>query len=404
MSRPTSGGYSGAAYSRVTISGTSAMPPANSLGWGQYADFSGLFTVGKTYSCSALVRASRNTCMVYAIEWRAASGTATFGADIGTAVAVQAGEWTQITLSEVVPPEGATVMRVKLYNFNGPGYAAWKTGDTLDVDALMMTEGDGKDTDGGPLPFFDGYTADTPLYNYQWEDAPNASASTRAPVFQRDPDVLTRQPGETMWDFIAPVLTQAGLRLFCDELRVWRLVNSEYSRPGRVTIATGFNVYRASDAISRTAVADDGTPLWFDSVVVKYTWTDTDNQQQVKYDTAAAEHPTKTALIEYNRPYPGPGAAAYILSRVNGQGRVLDLTAALDLTATPGMEAVTTLPFTPVQTGYTSKVAWDFGADEMTVGTRGLIDTPPSAWIRIPPGIAWTDGPVGQSWLDGPVH
>ena len=267
-------------------------------------------------------------------------------------------------------------------------------------DGAMFTQTNGYETDGvTPLAYFDGTTADTSLYNYDWTGTANASTSTRTPVFQRDPQTLAWEPGESAYDFIQPVLQQANLRLFCDELRRWYLVDSTFSVAGRVTIAQSFNVYEASDTISRDAKAADGTPLWFDAVVLKYTWTDTTNTQQVRYDTASVVSPTQTALFEFERPYPGPGAAAYILQRVNGQGRTLDLTARIDYAATPGMEAVATLPFTPDQTGYPSSVVWDFTADNMKVGTRGLIDTPANSWLHLGVGQKWTDSPAGASWL-----
>jgi hypothetical protein len=292
-------------------------------------------------------------------------------------------------------PSDATEVFFRLYCGHVDGSIMW--------DDIVIVEGDGLETDGASwLQYWDGSTTDTDLYTYAYATTASpayAAASTRTPVFQRDPDTLTWQPGEDAWDFIEPVLTQAGLRLFCDEQRVWRLVDNTYAIPGRVTVAAGFNAYTGTDTIDRDAAASDGSPLWFDSVVVKYSWTDRDGTQQTRYDYAADDFPTKTALITYSRPYPGPGAARYILARVQGQGRVLALTAAVDYSAQPGMEASATLPATEDQTGYTSSITWDFGSDEMTVGTRGLIDTPPSAWVQLPEGQSWLDSPVGASWI-----
>lgn len=348
--------------------------------------------VGQIYTFSVYVRTTVARSVFLALRFLDATNTQVSQIQAAPASTV-ANTWTRFKVTATAPVGTVKIAPIMYATLNGGEASYW--------DAAMLVEGNGKETDGvADLAYFDGDTADSTFYNYTWSELPNASPSTRTPVFERDPQTLIREPGETAWAFIAPVLTQAGLRLYCDEQRRWWLLNSaEYAQPGRVTIAAGFNAYRASDTISRTATAHDGTPLWFDSVVVKYTWNDSENVQQIRYDAAGVDVPTKTATIEYNRPYPGPGAASYILSRVNGQGRVLDLTAAFDLVATPGMEAVATLPFTPVQTGSASSVTWDFSADEMTIGTRGLIDTPPSAWLRLLPGEKWTDSPTGASWL-----
>jgi hypothetical protein len=286
----------------------------------------------------------------------------------------------------------ATAIAIRLYNGNS-------STQQVQFDGIMLVEGDGKETDGISLiEYFDGSTAATPNYTYAWEDVANQSASTRTPRFDRTPDALTQQPGTSDWDLLEPILQQSGLRLFADELGAWRLVDDTYHVPGRVTVSAGFNAYQAQDTISRDQAAADGSPLWFDSCVIKYSWIDADGVQQQAWDAYAPEGATMPAYFERSYAYPGPGTAEYYVKRVNGHGRTLSLTAAVDFTATPGMEASSSLPGTEDQTGYVSSVSWDFLADEMTVGTRGLIDTPASAWIQLPIGEQWLDSPSGASW------
>jgi hypothetical protein len=255
------------------------------------------------------------------------------------------------------------------------------------------------DTDGvTPLDYWDGDDPDDTYYSYGWDAGADASTSTRTPLVDRSPDALTRQPGQSWWDMLSAVLQTAGLRLFCDEGRVWRLVDSTYSVDGRVTVAAGSNAYSAQDTIGRDQTADDGTPLWFDACVIKYTWTDSTGKQRIAYDAYGIDGYSQVAYFEETRPFPGAGVAKYRVNRTIGQGRTLNLVVAVDYAAMPGMEVIASLPGTVDQTGYTSSVSWDFGADEMTVGTRGLIDTPASAWIKLPTGEAWDDSPAGQSW------
>ena len=173
---------------------------------------------------------------------------------------------------------------------------------------------------------------------------------------------------------------------------------SELCRKGNLRIAEGTNAVRGRDTISRQS------DLWFDSVVVEYTKNmDAEGKAFSVYDSAASGpvvKKTRTKVID--GPYPGPGAAALLLARYEGRGRVLDLRALTDLDATPGKTLVATMPGTPVQVGILSNVTWEWSAegnsDEMNVGSRGLIDTPPTAWLFQPDGYRWDDVPTGQSW------
>jgi len=215
----------------------------------------------------------------------------------------------------------------------------------------------------------------------------------------RDPDALKQAPGVSDWDFLDPLVRAAGLRLFCDEQRAWRLVDpSSYRVPGEVRVSEGTNATRGEDTISLQATRPDGSPVWYTGVVVKYTWTDAAGAQQVAYDAAGT--PQKVYLIEINRPYPGPGLASARLAQATGRGRVQELEALADLNATPGMTLVSTLPATPLQTGVVSSTTWYWSAegdrhDLMAIRSRGLTDTPATAWVLAEgawqdvAGIAW---------------
>ena len=293
-------------------------------------------------------------------------------------------------------PEGSTGCVLRAYNGNSAT-------QQVQWDALMLVEGDGKDTDGVNLiPYFDGSTAADEYYTYAWDNGTaNLSTSTRKPRIDRTPDALTWQPGTSAWDFLTPALQQAGLRLFADELGVWRLVDSTYSVDGRVVVNAGFNAYEAQDTISRDLTAEDGSPLWFDGCVIKYSWIDSTGTQQQAWDAYPLDgSATQAAYFEHSYAYPGPGMAEHYVKSANGHGRTLALTAAVDYLANPGMEASSTLPGTESQTGRVASVGWDFGADTMTVGTKGLVDTPASAWLQLAPGEAWTDSATGASWTN----
>jgi hypothetical protein len=214
----------------------------------------------------------------------------------------------------------------------------------------------------------------------------------------RDPDALKREPGERAWDFLSPLVDAAGLHLYCDEQRRWHLVDlATNNMPGSLRISDGHNVISARSSVDLSA-GDRGVLGYAETVVVKYTWTDGDGVQQVAYDSAGAAHGIGR-LVEVARPFPGAGAAAALLKKSEGKGRTLDLQAVNDFSATPGQTLVATIPNTPLQVGIVSSVEW--GSDgTMRVGSRGLTDTPETAWALQPEGYAWEDVPTGQDWTE----
>lgn len=204
---------------------------------------------------------------------------------------------------------------------------------------------------------------------------------------------LVWAPGVSADRYLTPPLQAANLRLHCDEARVWRLGTPVFDTPGSIRLSELQSVTRAEQTISRDAE-------WYDAVVIRYLWTDEFNIAVTAYDTATTPGYTKVLTLEYDKPYPGPGAAQGILDRAAGRGRVFDVEATSDYSVYPGKDLILTLPDTPVQSGVVSAVTWTFPADRMTVTSRGLTDTPPTAWVAAPEGYTWADSPAGTSWLD----
>lgn len=288
-------------------------------------------------------------------------------------VTLTAGTWTRVSVTGTCP-EGMSGMSAYAV---GDFYTA---GQALYGDAAMLTE--------GPVlwPYFNGSTVADAYYTYSWSDAANLSTSRRTPKSDRDPDAIIWEPGTKAWDYLQPLFESAGLRLFCDESRKWWLVNSSaYTVAGQVNLSQANNLTRAEDTISRREE-------WFDSVVIRYRWDDSAGASHTAYDSAGTSGGV-TRLVEWERPYPGAGAAASILERAQGRGRTLALEALSDLTTTPGMSLVASLPNTPIQTGVVGNVTWSFSADGesgvMRLGSRGLTDTPATAWALAPATRTW---------------
>lgn len=314
---------------------------------------------------------SGGAALNFHIELRMLDATAT-GATVwsNTAVLSSTG-WTRFSVTGTSLASAATTYAIPVIVCEDAVIA----GQAFFADGAMLTQGDGTETDTvTPLEYFDGRLSPSG-YTTAWDGVFDQSSSTRTPVLDRTPDLLTWQLGTSAWDFLSPLLSSSGLRLFCDESRVWRLVDSSYTVAGTVTVDVGENAYTIADTIDLDATADDGSQLWADAVGIRYTWKDALwGFDHVQIDTAGATVPLAGVFLDLAQPYPGPGGAANRLAAMQKLGRQFDLTARLDYTATPGMAAESTVPLTNPQTGTVTAVTFSFDSDDMTVGTSNLTD------------------------------
>lgn len=204
------------------------------------------------------------------------------------------------------------------------------------------------------------------------------------------------RPGVTAFDYLDPMLEAASLRLWCDDSGIWQLTERQSTVEGSVSIAATGSMTDHRDRMTRT-----DTEIWFDGVAIVYQWVDDLGANQVAYDTAPADTVVSSVkTIERNTPYPGPGAAAGILSRAEGRGRALTVEAVSNYTVTPGQSITLTPPDTPIQTGFLAGVSWRYPEGTMSVETRGLVDTPETAWYSIEAGFKWTDFAIGETWAE----
>lgn len=231
------------------------------------------------------------------------------------------------------------------------------SGQTVDVDCFMLA----RDTE--LQPFFDGATTDSATYLYDWSGAANGSPSARVPVEDRPRELFTWTAGTSAWDFLQPLITAAGLRLFCDEQRKWRLVSDAYTVAGTVTV-TGDTAVDAVDTIDR-----DGDALWAQGVVVRYTWEDAETGiLHTRTDSAGTVG--KVLVVEYDQTYPGPGAAAHILQSMVARGRIQSGRALVNYGATPGQASVITLPGAATVSGRVKSVSFNLAEGLMQVDSK----------------------------------
>lgn len=182
-------------------------------------------------------------------------------------------------------------------------------------------------------------------------------------------DATIWAPGQTAWDYLESMLQEAGLRLFCDERRRWNLVEDTYTADGLVELFSNETITAAEETISRDN--DD----WYDSVVIKYTWTNDLGETVISYDTAAVDGYQKTKLIEIESLYPGAGAAQRILDRALARGITKDVSAVGNYRVTPSTACTIYLTGYPTENGYVRSVTWNLPGDDMTVTTRQPVTT-----------------------------
>jgi len=262
----------------------------------------------------------------------------------------------------------------------------------MEIDGVRLSEDTGR-TGEDTTTYFDGSFPDTTSYSYKWNGAALYSTSTRTALIDRAPELLIWMPGVTAWNFLSPIVTSANMRLSCDEHRVWTLIYPEaHTAPGHLVV-TPDNATRGSDTITR-----DDEELFCTGVVVRYIWRDpTTADTMTRYDVAGT--PAKVVVIEYARPYPGPGAAAAILKRRSGTARALDVDMLAQWATTPGQETSITFPNADDQDGKVSSVRFSLGDDGlMTVGTKGLIDIPAGSWLARDPAQTWNAVPTTETW------
>lgn len=266
---------------------------------------------------------------------------------------VAGGQWLYTTFTA---PANATKAELRVF-----------TGSALAANAYMTVTGwrlspvTDDPTDTG---YFDAETLDTSEYAYDPTGVLHASPTTRTPLINRAPDLLTWMPGTSAYDFLNPILQALGLRLVCDEARRWTLRDEGYVASGALSIRHAVNLIDGSDRLSRTGG-------WRDAQITRYRWRDQTGAQREEIDAFALVTPYKRCVtLDIEAPYPGPGRSAYGVRRAQGLGRELTLEAVADWTARAEQRITAVISGAPIQTGRTARVEFDLATDRMRIVTR----------------------------------
>lgn len=178
--------------------------------------------------------------------------------------------------------------------------------------------------------------------------------------------------GQSYWDLLSPILQATNLRLWCDELNVWRLTIPEAAVPGTVTLLVGDRVTGAEDLIDRDS------ELWADKVVM--TYSNTDEVGTSVYPPATTpcsfvlhiEHKGRAPFNQFSSESHRQASARNVYNRLQSRGRLAPVDAVSVYSTTPGQAASISTPATSPQAGVVQAVTWRFPAGDMTVTTRNL--------------------------------
>lgn len=342
------------AYRWTAAAGESNVVPVTS----RYRVTPGKWYVFTAWICSGTARQARA-----AIQWWSAGGSVASSTALGALVTSDVTAFRQVYVIAKCPPGAEEAVPYVSTLGNAAGNLHYAT-------MGMLYAGDEL------VPYFDGATADSATYEYEFQAAAHNSTSTRTPTIERPPAALTWKAGVSGLQFLAPLVQASGFRLVCNERREWTLRDAEYREPGAQTFREGVNITVASEQLSRSS--ED----WYDGIVFVYTWTDDDGIEQTMDDAYALPGATKIIRREIRAPFPGPGRAKYAVTRAQGRGRTVTATKQADWTEAAEQTFSALLDGTPIQIGTANRVEFDIGANEVTTASR-TTDTPPGAIVLL---------------------
>ncbi|GLK17746.1 hypothetical protein [Herbiconiux flava] len=175
--------------------------------------------------------------------------------------------------------------------------------------------------------------------------------------------------GTTAIEYLSPILQRADLLLYCEPNGLWTLRRAAVpiaALPQAATLSGASTVVSVQERIDMDRTVTQ-------SVLVIYEWTDSDGQRQTRYDAAQlpGQDTRRPLVVRYERPFPGSGAAARILSQVARRRRAVPVDAVSDYRVSPGMQLDVIVPQVLVRCRVRS-ITWTIPEDRMSITTRDV--------------------------------
>ncbi|WP_156380231.1 hypothetical protein [Arthrobacter sp. Soil762] len=187
---------------------------------------------------------------------------------------------------------------------------------------------------------------------------------------------LVQEPGQSGWDLTVESASRAGVSVYCDPDRTWRI-----AKPQELSSKTALNLTTGGGGIIIDSNSVYSRENFHNAVCIKYAWKDDSNVDHVVYGHAfIATGPLSLIEIGYNsyfeeRNVPATqaqadAAASAVLTAHSRRGRSFSVAAVSAYWLRPGMTVTATLPEGEQERVLVSAVYYNFPSGSMSVRLR----------------------------------
>lgn len=187
---------------------------------------------------------------------------------------------------------------------------------------------------------------------------------------------LIQEPGQSGWSMIEEAAGRAGVSIYCDPDRTWRIAAAQ-----ALVSEVALNFNTGGGGIVKEANSVYSRDSFRNAVCLKYSWTDSGNVARTVYGHAYIKTgPFAVSAIGYNSHYQtrdkpatqgqADNAAAAVLTALARRGRSFVLESISAYWLRPGMTITATLPEGNQERLLVSAVYFNFPAGSMSVRLR----------------------------------
>jgi hypothetical protein len=167
----------------------------------------------------------------------------------------------------------------------------------------------------------------------------------------------------TLWDFIETITTASGLKVYCDELRRWYLIE-DTAIIGDLELNDLDNITAFDKTLSREN-------LWYNEAVIQYEDPVLGTIFDKYYQPGTGNTRTLYKLKEY-MVFPGNGAAQSIVQRALTRGETYTVEAIANFDARPRQTLSVDITGETTKTGIVQSITWTLPSARMSVDIRNL--------------------------------